>query len=137
MLRRVCLLRRCQVQAPSEAEPVVKCNLGLRARRSLGSFALMEEGVILRNRLAVATNVWRDHIREPLPKIPPGSPDEQIQYFEMTLVDRLAASATPSNANDVAERTWDIVHDRSDDDPVKVKVVALHSELVKLRNQLA
>ncbi|MCX6390339.1 MAG: hypothetical protein NT122_06895 [Solirubrobacterales bacterium] len=85
----------------------------------------MEEGVILRNRLAVATNVWRDHIREPLPKIPPGSPDEQIQFFEMTLVDRLAASATPSNANDVAERTWDIVHDRSDDDPVKVKVVAL------------
>jgi hypothetical protein len=89
-------------------------------------------GVELRNRLVVATNVWRDHVKEPLPRMPKGDPIDQIEAFEMQLVDKLAQDADPMTASEVAERTWDLVHDRADDDPVKMRVVEIHTELVKL-----
>ena len=92
----------------------------------------MEASVVLRNRLVVATNTWRTHVDEPLPKLQKGHPADQIEAFELTLVEKLASDATAQNASEVAERTWDLVHDRPDDDPVKARVMELHSELIKL-----
>ncbi len=86
----------------------------------------------LRNRLLVATGMWKEATREPLPRMAPGEPAAQIQQFELTLVDRLYDSATPENARDVADRTWDLVHDRPDSDPVKKRVVEIHEALAKL-----
>lgn len=88
--------------------------------------------ITLRNRLLVATSMWKETIAEPLPRMPPGDPAEQIQSFELQLVDRLWESATPDNARDIADRTWDMVHDRDDDDPVKQRVVQCHEALARL-----
>jgi hypothetical protein len=89
-------------------------------------------GKTLQNRLVIATGMWRDATDEPLPKLQPAEPAEQIEEFELRLVDMLCRDATPANARDVADRTWDLVQDRSDDDPVKRKVVEAHDQLAKL-----
>jgi len=86
----------------------------------------------LRNRLLVATGMWREATGEPLPRIEPGDPADQIQAFELQLVDRLWQLATPETARDVADRTWDLVHDRPDRDPVKRRVVECHEALARL-----
>jgi hypothetical protein len=88
--------------------------------------------ITLRNRLLVATAMWKEAIAEPLPRMPPGDPADQIQAFELELVQRLWDSATPENARDIADRTWDLVHDRPDDDPVKQRVVQCHEALARL-----
>jgi hypothetical protein len=88
--------------------------------------------ITLRNRLLVATSMWKETIAEPLPKMPPGEPSEQLQSFELKLVDRLWESATADNARDIADRTWDLVHDRPDDDAVKLRVVACHEALARM-----
>jgi hypothetical protein len=88
--------------------------------------------ITLRNRLLVATAMWKETIAEPLPRMAPGEPEEQLQSFEIRLVDRLCESATADNARDVADRTWDLVHDRPDDDPVKQRVVACHEALARM-----
>jgi hypothetical protein len=88
--------------------------------------------ITLRNRLLVATSMWKETIAEPLPRMPPGDPAEQIQGFEIQLVDRLWESATPDNARDIADRTWDMVHDRPDNDAVKQRVVQCHEALARL-----
>lgn len=89
-------------------------------------------GKTLQNRLVIATGMWRDATDEPLPKLQPAEPAEQIEELELRLVDMLCRDATPANARDVADRTWDLVQDRSDDDPVKRKVVEAHDQLAKL-----
>src|SRR2546430_14622348 len=88
--------------------------------------------ITLRNRLLVATSMWRDATGDPLPKLAPGDPADQLQSFELQLVNRLWESATPDNAREVADRTWDLVHDRADSDPVKQSVVECHHALAKL-----
>ncbi len=88
--------------------------------------------ITLRNRLLVATGMWREATGEPLPRLPPGDPSDQIESFELLLVDRLWQDATPENAREVADRTWDLVHDRSDDDPVKRRVVECHEALARM-----
>src|SRR5436190_8310560 len=88
--------------------------------------------ITLRNRLLVATSMWKETTREPLPRLAPGNPADQIQTFELQLVDRLWESATADNAREIADRTWDLVHDRPDDDPVKRRVVACHEALARL-----
>jgi hypothetical protein len=88
--------------------------------------------ITLRNRLLVATSMWKETIAEPLPRMPPGEPADQIQSFELQLIDRLWESATPENARDIADRTWDMVHDRPDDDVVKQRVVQCHEALARL-----
>jgi hypothetical protein len=88
--------------------------------------------ITLRNRLLVATAMWKETIAEPLPRMPPGSPADQIAAFEIQLVDRLWESATPDSARDIADRTWDIVHDRPDTDPVKQRVVQCHEALARM-----
>src|SRR3977135_759763 len=80
-------------------------------------------GKTLQNRLVSAAGMWRDATDDPLPKLAPGEPAEQIQEFELRLVDMLCRDATPATARDVADRTWDLVQDRSDDAPWKRKVV--------------
>ena len=59
----------------------------------------------------------------------PGRPD---RAFELQLVDRLWETATPENAREVADRTWDLVHDRPDNDPVKRRVVECHEALARM-----
>jgi hypothetical protein len=88
--------------------------------------------ITLRNRLLVATSMWKETVREPLPKMPPGDPGDQLQGFELQLVDRLWESATPENAREIADRTWDLVHDRPDQDRVKLRVVECHEALARM-----
>ena len=88
--------------------------------------------ITLRNRLLVATGMWREATGEPLPRLAPGDPAAQLQDFELQLVERLCENATPETAREVADRTWDLVHDRDDDDPVKQRVVACHETLARM-----
>jgi hypothetical protein len=88
--------------------------------------------ITLRNRLLVATGMWREATGEPLPRMAAGDPADQIQAFELLLVERLWESATPESAREVADRTWDLVHDRPDDDPVKQRVVECHEALARI-----
>ncbi len=90
------------------------------------------DAITLRNRLLVATGMWREATGEPLPKLPPGDPADQIQSFELKLVDRLWEIATPDTAREIADRTWDLVHDREDSDPVKRRVVECHEALARM-----
>ncbi len=88
--------------------------------------------MMLRNRLLVATGMWKEATGDPLPRMEPGDPADQVQSFELKLVDRLWESATPQSARDVADRTWDLVHDREDSDPVKQRVVECHEALARM-----
>ena len=88
--------------------------------------------ITLRNRLLVASGMWRETTGEPLPRLAPGQPAEQLEQFELLLVNRLWESATPENAREIADRTWDLVHDRADSDPVKRRVVECHEALAKM-----
>jgi hypothetical protein len=88
--------------------------------------------ITLRNRLLVATGMWREATGEPLPRMAPGDPVDQLVAFELKLVDRLWESATPENAREIADRTWDLVHDRDDRDPVKQRVVECHEALARI-----
>ncbi|MCW2952819.1 MAG: hypothetical protein JWQ48_1989 [Conexibacter sp.] len=88
--------------------------------------------VQLRNRLLVATGMWREITGEPLPKLPPADPEQQVEAFELLLVDRLWQNATPENAREVADRTWDLVHDRPDGNPVRRRVVECHEALARM-----
>ncbi len=88
--------------------------------------------ITLRNRLLVATAMWKETTGEALPRLDPGDPADQLQSFELKLVDRLWEGATADTARDVADRTWDLVHDRADDDPVKLRVVACHEALARM-----
>jgi hypothetical protein len=86
----------------------------------------------LRNRLLVATGMWKEATGEPLPRMAPGAPATQIESFELQLVNRLWERATPENAREIADRTWDLVHDRADSDPVKKRVVECHEALARM-----
>ena len=86
----------------------------------------------LRNRLLVASAMWREATDDPLPRMPPGDPELQIQDFELKLVGVLCKGARPETARQVADQTWDLVHDRPDSDPVKQRVVECHESLARL-----
>jgi hypothetical protein len=88
--------------------------------------------ITLRNRLLVATGMWKEATGEPLPRMEPGDPADQIQSFELHLVNRLWEIATPETAREIADRTWDLVHDRDDSDPVKKRVVECHEALARM-----
>lgn len=90
------------------------------------------EGRSLQNRLLVATALWREATEDPLPRLEPGDPAEQISQLELRVVDLLCGQATPETARDTADKTWDLVHDRADSDPVKQRVVACHEALAAL-----
>jgi hypothetical protein len=86
----------------------------------------------LRNRLVMATSMWREATDEPLPRMAPGDPLGQIEAFELQVVELLFAAATPETARRVADQTWDLVHDRPDADPVKARVVEGHETLARM-----
>lgn len=86
----------------------------------------------LQNRLLVATALWREASDDPLPRLPAGKPAEQIQQLELLVVDLLCREASAETARDVADKTWDLVHDRAVDDPVKRRVVECHEALARL-----
>ena len=86
----------------------------------------------LRNRLLIATTLWREATGEPLPKLPPGEPAGQIEAFELQVVDLLCRDATPETAKRIADKTWDLVHDRAETDAVKQRVVECHESLARL-----
>jgi hypothetical protein len=86
----------------------------------------------LQNRLLIATALWRDSTDEPLPRLPPGDPADQIQQLELLVVEMLCREATPQSAREVADKTWDVVYDRPEDDPVRQRVVKCHEELARL-----
>jgi hypothetical protein len=86
----------------------------------------------LENRLAIAAGMWRESIDEPLPKLPPGDPETQVEELEIRLVTALCEQATPETAKSVAEKTWDLVHDRPDGDRVKTHVTDWHERLAKM-----
>lgn len=86
----------------------------------------------LQNRLLIATTLWREATEDPLPRLAPGEPAEQIRELELLVVDLLCREATRDSARDVADKTWDLVHDRPDGDPVKRRVVECHERLSKL-----
>ncbi len=88
----------------------------------------------LRNRLLIATTLWREATDDPLPKLPPGDPTAQIEAFELQVVDLLCRDATPETAKRVADKTWDLVHDRPEADAVKQRVVECHEALARLRH---
>jgi hypothetical protein len=88
--------------------------------------------ITLRNRLLVATGMWKETTGEPLPRLAPGDPADQIQSFELQLINRLMESANAENAREIADRTWDLVHDREDSDPVKQRVVECHEALARM-----
>jgi hypothetical protein len=88
--------------------------------------------ITLRNRLLVASSMWKETTGEPLPRLAPGDPSDQVQSFELRLVDRLWESANAENAREIADRTWDLVHDRGDADPVKRRVVECHQALARI-----
>jgi hypothetical protein len=86
----------------------------------------------LQNRLLIATTLWREATDEPLPRLKPGNPADQIRELELLVVDLLCGEASRANAREVADKTWDLVYDRPDDDPVKKRVVQCHERLAKL-----
>ncbi len=88
--------------------------------------------ITLRNRLLVATGMWKEATGDPLPRLAPGNPADQLQSFELQLVERLCEGATPESAREIADRTWDLVHDREDGDPVKQRVVQCHEKLARM-----
>src|SRR3954449_71174 len=87
----------------------------------------------LRNRLLIATTLWREATDEPLPKLPPGDPTAQIESFELQVVELLCREARPETAKRVADKTWDMVHERPDSDRVKQRVVECHESLAQMR----
>jgi len=95
---------------------------------------MSDDAGALRNRLLIATTLWREATDEPLPKLPPGEPAAQIESFELQVVDLLCRDATPETAKRVADKTWDLVHDRPDEDAVKRRVVECHESLARLRH---
>jgi hypothetical protein len=88
--------------------------------------------ITFRNRLLVATGMWKEATGDPLPQLAPGAPADQLRDFELQLVDRLWESATAETAREIADRTWDLVHDRPATDPVKQRVVECHEALARL-----
>jgi hypothetical protein len=88
--------------------------------------------MVLRNRLLLATAMWREATEEPLPRMPPGDPEQQLEAFELRLVDLLCSQATPETARQAADQTWDLVHDRPEGDTVRTRVEECHEALARL-----
>jgi len=92
----------------------------------------MDDARSLQNRLLIASSMWRESSRDPLPRLPPGDPAQQIQELELRVVDLLCRDASAETARDIADKTWDLVHDRPDGDPVRQRVVECHEALARL-----
>jgi hypothetical protein len=94
----------------------------------------MTDPIVLRNRFAMVKGAWEEHLRGvPLPHdLGPGTAEEKIERLELRLVDEMHARATPETAEQVADAMWGLVHQRPDEDPVKVRVTHHHEELARI-----
>ena len=89
--------------------------------------------VTLRNRLLVATGMWREVTGETLPRLAPGPARAAGAAVRAAARRALCGSrATAENAREIADRTWDLVHDRPEDDPVRLRVVECHEALARI-----
>src|SRR5680860_862057 len=50
--------------------------------------------------------MWREATEDPLPRMPPGDPETQIQGFELKLVELLCGAASAGPARRAADTTW-------------------------------
>ena len=73
---------------------------------------------MLRNRLVLATAMWREATANRFPRMPPGEPGRAARGVRAAAGGpALQPRPRPQTARDVADKTWDLVHDRPDDDP--------------------
>ena len=93
----------------------------------------MPSGIVLRNRFAMVKGAWEDHLPGvPFPSLGEGDAAEKIERLELALIDELYERAGAEGAERAADAMWSLVHDRSEDDPVKVRVVEHHEALARL-----
>lgn len=93
----------------------------------------MTDPIALRNRFAIVKGAWDEHLRgTPMPALGEGTAEAKIERLELALVDGMRERATPETAERVADAMWTIVHQRDDDDPVKVRVTEHHEQLARL-----
>ena len=119
--------RRRRVPSPSP-----RSGRSLTRSRALVRLRARMETRSLQNRLLMATTLWREATNDPLPRLAPGEPAEQIGELELLVVDLLCREATAATAREIADKTWDLVYDRAEDDPVRKRVVECHDHLAKL-----
>ena len=90
----------------------------------------------LRNRLVMATAMWREATEEPLPQdAARATPRSRSRDSSSSWSRCCSPRPRPRPRRKVADQTWDLVHDRPDDDPVKRRVVAGHEALAQARRR--
>ena len=96
----------------------------------------MTDPIALRNRFAYVKGAWDENLRGvPFPSLGEGTAEQKIERLEFALVDEMLARANPENAEPIADAMWSLVHNREDDDPVKVRVTNHHEELARLSHR--
>jgi len=85
----------------------------------------MTDPAALRNRLVIATSMWREATNDPLPRMP-RRPEQQLEAFELKLVDMVCGKATPETARrwPIAPGTWCTTAPTTT--PVKRRVAECH-----------
>ena len=71
---------------------------------------------------------WLGHSLSAAPAYSPG----HIAELPPSEIEAVYAVLSLQSARRIADQTWDIVHDRPDDDPVKLRVVKCHEALARL-----
>lgn len=96
----------------------------------------MSDPIALRNRFAMVKGAWDEHLSGvPFPALGEGTAEQKIERLELALVGEMSERATPDNAEQVADAMWSLVHDRSEDDPVKHRVGEHHEDLARLAHR--
>jgi hypothetical protein len=97
---------------------------------------MADDAISLRNRFAMVKGAWDENLRGvAFPSLGEGTAEQKIERLELALVDEMRARATPENAEPIADAMWSLVHNREDDDPVKVRVTHHHEELARLSHR--
>jgi hypothetical protein len=97
---------------------------------------MADDAISLRNRFAMVKGAWDENLRGvPFPSLGEGTAEQKIERLELALVDEMRARATAENAEPIADAMWSLVHNREDDDPVKVRVTQHHEELARLSHR--
>jgi hypothetical protein len=97
---------------------------------------MADDAISLRNRFAMVKGAWDENLRGvAFPSLGEGTAEQKIERLELALVDEMRARATPENAEPIADAMWSLVHNRDNDDPVKVRVTHHHEELARLSHR--
>ncbi len=84
------------------------------------------------DRLARTVRLWREATDRPLPRLPSGSPSEQLATLELTLMEVLVARADPRSAADVQFQLAELVEGRPSEDALRRRVEAVLPSLRRL-----